>query len=81
MKGTLSDHIRELFEERAMWLRELPDDMPEWVLKAYEEQRPGRLAMAAEIDIEINEAIILMRQLGWLPQKYEMSEPGYEAAE
>ena len=74
MMVTLADRVRELFEERIMWLREPPADMPGWSRAIFEAQRPGRLERAAEIDAEVNEAIALMRELGWLPQRGEELE-------
>ena len=71
---TLAEHVQRLFDERANWLREPPADMPDWAHRAFVMGRPGRLEAAAAIDAEINDAIVLMRKLGWLPGRGEMSE-------
>ena len=71
---TLAEHIQRLFDERRRHLAEVPDDAPAFMRDIRAQGLASRLAAAAAIDVEINEAIVLMRQLGWLPGRGEMQE-------
>ena len=81
---TLAEHIQKLFDERRRHLAEVPDDAPAFMRDLRAQGLSGRLADAAAIEVEINEGIVLMRQLGWLPGRGEQSAgetPGGEAAQ
>ena len=70
---TLAEHVARLAADRAFWLCDAPPDFPEYQRSRFEATRQTRLDQAAAIDSEINEAIVLMRQLGWLPGRGEQS--------
>ena len=70
---TLAEHVRKLFEERESFLADAPADFPEFHRATFEAARPVRLEQAAAVDVEINEAIVLMRRLGLLPGRGEQS--------
>ena len=78
---TLSKHIQALADERAMWLRQPPADLPAWAREMVTAARGSRLAQAAAVEAEINDAIVLMRRLGFLPGRGEMRESEQPAGE
>ena len=72
---TLAKHIDALAADWSMWLRDPPEDLPEWARSSFDAARPGRLAQAAAIETEINDAIRALRRHGFLPGPGETVQP------